>query len=221
MLKKRFLLRRLLSVPGCVLSSAEKHCTEQHSDAGKIPSTNHASQWYRGTPTVSAKRPAGITVHASMLKKRFLLRRLLSVPGCVLSSAENTAQNSIAMPARYPRHASKWHCGTPTVSTKRPAGITVHASMLKKRFLLRRLPSVPGCVLSSAEQHCTEQHSDAGKIPSTNQVSGTVAPRLFQRNGPLESQCTQACSKSGSFCADCCLCLAACCQALKTLHRTA
>ena len=159
MLKKRFLLRRLLSVPGCVLSSAEQHCTEQHSDAGKIPSTNHASQWHRGTPTVSAKRPAGITVHASMLKKRFLLRRLLSVPGCVLSSAENTAQNSIAMPARYPR--------------------------------------------------------------LTMQVSGTVAPQLFQRNGPLESQCTQACSKSGSFCADCCLCLAACCQALKTLHRTA
>ena len=26
------------------------------------------------TPAVSAKRPAGITVHASMLKKRFLLR---------------------------------------------------------------------------------------------------------------------------------------------------
>ena len=111
------------------------------------------------TPTISAKRPAGITVHASMLKKRFLLRRLLSVPGCVLSSAENTAQNSIAMPARYPR--------------------------------------------------------------LTMQVSGTVAPQLFQRNGPLESQCTQACSKSGSFCADCCLCLAACCQALTTLHRTA
>ena len=84
---------------------------------------------------------------------------------------KNTAQNSIAMPARYPRHASKWHCGTPTVSTKRPAGITVHASMLKKRFLLRRLLSVPGCVLSSAGKHCTEQHSDAGKIPATNHAS--------------------------------------------------
>ena len=135
---------------------------------------------------------------------------------------KNTAQNSIAMPARYPRHASKWHCGTPTVSTKRPAGITVHASMLKKRFLLRRLLSVPGCVLSSAENTAQNSIAMPARYPRlTMQVSGTVAPQLFQRNGPLESQCTPACSKSVSFCADCCLCLAACCQALKTLHRTA
>ena len=37
--------------------------------------------------------------------------------------------------------------------------------------------------------------------------------QLSQRNGPLESRCMQACSKSGSLCADCGLCQAACCQA--------
>ena len=183
-------------MPGCVLSSAEKHCTEQHSDAGKIPSTNHASQWHRGTPTVSAKRPAGITVHASMLKKRFLLRRLLSVPGCVLSSAEThcTEQHSDAGKIPSTNHASQRHRGTPTVSAKRPAGITVHASKLKKRFLLRRLLSVPGCVLSGAENTAQNSIAMPARYPRlTMQVSGTVAPQLFQRNGPLESQCTQAC----------------------------
>ena len=35
---------------------------------------------------------------------------------------------------------------------------------------------------------------------------------LLQRYGPLESRCMQACSKSGSLCTACVVCLAACCQ---------
>ena len=55
----------------------DMYCTKQHSDAGissASPSCVHDTSTTAPFAIVAAKRPAGITVHASMLKERFLMR---------------------------------------------------------------------------------------------------------------------------------------------------
>ena len=118
----------------------DMYCTKQHSDAGissASPSCVHDTNTTAPFATVAAKRPAGITVHASMLKEA--VPYALTVVFAKLRAVKHrtcTAQNSIAMPASH-LHDTSTTVPFTTVAAKRPAGITVHASMLKERFLMR------------------------------------------------------------------------------------
>ena len=95
-----------------------------------------------------------------------------------------------------------------TVAAKRPAGITVHARMLTKccRAVKHRTNTAQNSIAMPAS-HLHPHRVFSARTPPLR------LSQLSQRNGPLESRCMRACSKSGSLCADCGLCQAACCQA--------
>ena len=215
---------------------AVKHRTNTAQNSIAMPASHlHPHHIFSGSnttapfATVAAKRPAGITVHASMLKERFLCAASVAKAAVLSSTVTNTAQCSMRCRHLYAacavtsvRRLTPLHLGK---DNSRSANGTALGSTLackhdSKSGSFCADVSCESCsAVQAPDKYCMGmQHSDAGiSMLHPHPVFSARTPlhlsQLSQRNGPLESRCMQACSKSGSLCADCGLCQAACCQA--------
>ena len=211
--------------PGCVLSKCWSHCTRQHSDAGidtreeRLVSlvslkTHHLTNMLQRNGPLESQCTQACSKSGSFCADSVLC------PGCVLSKCWShcTRQHSDAgINTREERLVSlvslKTHHLPNMLQRNGPLEAQCTQACSKSGSFCADSVLCPGCVLSKCWSHCTRQHSDAGINTREERLVSLVSlkthhlPNMLQRNGPLESQCTQACSKSGSFCADSVLCL--------------